>query len=453
MSRAARLRRTLVAAAAVVVVVVVVVGIALGWCRPAAAVPIQRVEADGIEAWLVEEHGNPLIAFSFAFRGGAVLDPDGKEGLATMATALLDEGAGPFDAEAFKRRLEDLSIRLSFGADRDSVRGTLQTLSEHRQTAFEMLRLALGEPRLAPDAVARVRSQLLAGLSQDAEDPNTVANRRFFAEMFPQSPYGRPVDGTRESLERITPDDLRSFVRGRLARANLVIGVVGDIAPDELAGLIRATFGGLPAAPAAARVADVEAKAEGGLTVVDMAVPQSSVVFGQQGIKRDDPRFYTATVLNEVLGGGGLTSILFDQVRERRGLVYSVYSALAPFDHAALWLGGAGTRNDRVAETVQTIRQVWRQVAENGVHPQQVQDAKTYLTGSFPLRFTSSSRIAQVLVATQLEHLGIDYLDRRNNLIEAVTAADVDRLARNLLTPDALKFVVVGQPQGLQPTP
>jgi zinc protease len=183
-----------------------------------------------------------------------------------------------------------------------------------------------------------------------------------------------------------------------------------------------------------------------------MAVPQSSVVFGQQGIKRDDPRFYAATVLNEVLGGGGLTSILFDEVRERRGLVYSVYSALAPYDHAAVWLGGAGTRNDRVAETVQVIREVWRNVARNGVDPGKVADAKTYLTGSCPLRFTSSARIAQVLVATQLDNLGIDYLDRRNGLIEAVTAADVDRLAKDVLKPEALHFVVVGQPEALPTT-
>ena len=433
--------------------VAIATAVMLAWCRPAAAVSVQRVEADGIEAWLVEERGNPLIALSFAFRGGAVLDPEGKAGLATMAMGLLDEGAGPFDAQAFKQRLGDLSIRLSFDADHDSVHGTLQTLSEHRQTAFEMLRLALSEPRFAADAVARVRSQLEAGLRRDAEDPETVASRRFFAAMFPQSPYGRPVDGTLESIARITVDDLRAFVRERLARGNLVIGVVGDIGPGELARLVRTTFGGLPTAPAPATVAEASAKADGGVTVIDMAVPQSSVVFGQQGIKRDDPRFYAATVLNEVLGGGGLTSILFDEVRERRGLVYSVYSALAPYDHAALWLGGGGTRNDRVAQTVKVIRDVWRQVAHNGVDPQNIADAKTYLTGSFPLRFTSSARIAQVLVATQLDNLGIDYLDRRNGLIEAVTGDDVNRLARDLLKPEALSFVVVGQPQDLKPKP
>lgn len=317
----------------------VVAGMTVIQGKPAAALPIQRVDGDGVEAWLVEEHGNPLIAVSFAFRGGAVLDPDGKEGLATMAMGLLDEGAGNLKAEDFKRQLEDLSIRLSFSADRDSVHGTLQTLSEHRQTAFQLLRLALREPRFAPDAVARVRSQILAGLRQDSEDPNAVASRRLFSQIFPQSPYGRPVDGTPESIERIKTEDLRTFVRQRLARDNLVIGVVGDISPGDLADVLRATFGGLPATSAPAKVADVKAKAEGKVTVIDMAVPQSSVVFGQQGIKRDDPRYYTATVLNEAIGGGGLTSILFDEVRERRGLVYSVYSALAPYDHAALWLG------------------------------------------------------------------------------------------------------------------
>ncbi|MFO1128927.1 MAG: pitrilysin family protein [Rhodospirillales bacterium] len=421
--------------------------------RPAvAAVAIQRVTQDGIEAWLVEEHSNPLIAVSLAFRGGAVLDPAGKEGLATLAMSLLDEGAGPYKAEAFKRRLEDLSIRLSFDADADSLNAGMLTLSQHRQDAFELLRMALSEPRFDADAIARVKSQLQAGLRQDAEDPDTVASRRLFAEMFPDSPYGRPTDGTPETIGRLAAGDLRSFVHQRLARGNLVIAVVGDITPDALATLLRSTFGALPATPAPAHIATVPARADGSVTVIDMKVPQSSVVFGQQGILRDDPRFYAATVLNEILGGGGLTSVLFDEVREQRGLVYSVYSALAPYDHAALWMGGAGTRNERVAETVEVIRSVWRQVAENGVQPQQVADAKTYLTGSFPLRFTSSQRLARLLVATQLENLGIDYLDRRNSLIEAVSVDDVNHLAHELLKPDSLRFVVVGQPRDLKST-
>lgn len=421
----------------------------IGRPQPAAAIAIQRVEVAGITAWLVEDHTNPLIALRFAFRGGATGDPAGQEGRAMMAMALLDEGAGPLDAQAFKTRLEDRAIRLSFDADRDAVGGTLQTLSEHRDEAFQLLRLALSEPRFADDAVARVRSQIEAGLRQDAEDPEAVAGRRFFAAMYPDSAYGRPVDGTLESIARLTADDFRSFVRTRLARGNLVIGAVGAITPAELTRLLTVAFAPLPAQPAALAVPTVTATATGAVTVVDMAVPQSAIVFGQPGVMRADPAFYAATVLNQVLGGGGFTSILFDEVREKRGLVYSVSTQLAPFEGTALLLGGAGTGNERVGETLRVVEEVWRRVASDGVTAAQVADAKTYLTGSFPLRFTSSARIAAVLVATQLDNLGIDYLDRRNALIEAVTVDQVNALARRLLTPDALTFVVVGQPQGL----
>jgi zinc protease len=418
---------------------------------PASAVEIRRVQAEGLEAWLVEDHSNPIIAVRFAFRGGAALDPPERAGVAEMAMALLDEGAGDLDAQAFKRRLEDNAIRLSFDADRDALGGSLTTLTPHRAEAFELLRLALTRPRFDADAIARVRSQLEAGLRRDAEDPETVAARTLFAKLFPGTPYGQPVEGTLDSIARIDRGDLERFARGRLARSNLLLGIVGDIDAATLAPLLTATFGALPATAEPASLPAMPPQTAGGLSVVSMAVPQSAVTFAQRGPLRAAPEYYTATVLNQVLGGGGLTSLLFEEVREKRGLVYGVYSALLPLQHAGLWLGGAASANERVSETVAVIREVWAKVAATGITPAQLADAKTYLTGSFPLRFTSSGRIAGILVATQLDNLGIDYLNRRNGLIEAVSLSDVNALARTMLAADALTFVVVGEPEGLAP--
>jgi zinc protease len=255
------------------------------------------------------------------------------------------------------------------------------------------------------------------------------------------------VEGTPESLQRIERDDLERFVAERLARDRVVVGVVGDITLAELAPLLEATLGALPAKAAPDNIADVRPNANGAIAIVDMDVPQSAVSFGQAGLKRDDPQFYTLTVLDQILGGGGLTSRLSDEVREKRGLVYSVYTHLVPLDHAALILGGAGTANERVAETVEVIRDQWRRLATGGITKQELDDSKTYLTGSFPLRFAGSKRLAGLLVSIQLDNLGIDYLDRRNMLIEAVTRDDANRLARDLLTPDKLAFVVVGRPK------
>jgi zinc protease len=433
-------------------------GLALALLGPAGAAPaqasveIQRVSGGGVEAWLVEDHSNPIITARIAFRGGAATDPPGKEGLADMVSALLDEGAGELDSAAFQARLEDLAITLRFDADLDSLRGSLETLSENRNEAFALLRRALAEPRFDAEPVERVRSQLQARARGALEDPEVVATRAFFALAFPDHPYGRPAGGTAESLAAVGAEDLRAFVRDRLSRDRLVIGVVGDIDARELSRLLEATFAGLPQTGAEVAVADTAPATRGQVKIVATGAPQSAIVFGQRGVARDDPDYYPATVLGHVLASGPFTSRLYQEVREKRGLVYTVYARLAPLDHSALILGLAGTVNERAGETIAVIRDIWSAVAADGVSEAELADAKTYLTGSFPLRFTSSGQIAAILVSMQVEELGIDYLDRRNDLIEAVSLDDVNRLARDLLAPQALAFAIAGNPDGVEAT-
>ena len=417
---------------------------------PALAIEVQRVVSPGgVEAWLVSDRINPIISVRVAFRGGAALDPAGKEGLANMVSGLLDEGAGDLDSQTFQGRLEDLALRLSFDAGRDTLSGRLRTLTENRDAAFRLFGLALTKPRFDNEPVARIRDQIQARLRQDSEDPDVIARRTLSRTLFPGHPYGRPVRGSRGSVAAIGVDDLKGFVKRRLARDNLVIGVVGDIDAAELAPLLDAVFGELPKKSAPGRVPDVTPRASGATIVVRRPVPQSAVLFSQAGIKRDHPDYYRATVVNHILGGGGFTSRLYDQVREKRGLAYAVYSALYPLDHAALLLGSAGTANESVSETLAIIREMWRELGLKGVTEKELADAKTFLTGSFPLRFTSSGRIASILVGMQLENLGIEYLDRRNSYIEAVTLEDANRVAGRLFDADALTMVVVGEPVGV----
>ena len=419
---------------------------------PAGAVEVQRVVSPGgIEAWLVQDHSNPILSLNLAFRGGSALDPAGREGLANMAAGLIDEGAGEFDSQAFQGTLENHSISLRFSAGLDTFTGQLRTLSEHRALAFRLLRLALSEPRFDAEPLERIRAQILAGLARDAEDPDAIAGRTLRALFFPAHPYGRPGQGTPQSVRAITAEDLRGFVARRIARDTLAIGVVGDITPEDLAGLLDETFAALPAAAAPAAVADTQPAGEGALVVVEREQPQSVVSFGHAGIKRDDPDYYAAYVVNYVLGGGGFSSRLYEEVREKRGLAYSVYAYLNPLDHAALVAGGVATQNARVATSLELIRAEWQRMAEAGPSAAELAAAKTYLTGSFPLRFSSSGRISRMLVGMQLEDLGIDYLERRNSYIEAVTLEDVRRVARRLYDPEKLTVVVVGQPEGVVP--
>jgi zinc protease len=270
--------------------------------------------------------------------------------------------------------------------------------------------------------------------------------------LFPDHAYGRPTRGTTTTLPAITVADLRRFVAERFARDTLVIGVVGDIAAGELTHLLDQTFLGLPAAAAPAEVADTTPDTQGGVVVIDRDMPQSIVSFGHGGIARDDPDYYAAYVVNYTLGGGGFSSRLYAEVREKRGLAYSVYSYLNPLEHAALIMGGVATQNGRVAESLELILAEWRRMAEAGPSETELHNAKTYLTGSFPLRFSSSGRISGMLAGMQLHDLGIDYLERRNGLIEAVTLEDARRVAARLYHADKLSVVVIGRPEGVTAT-
>jgi zinc protease len=427
--------------------------VVLLWPAGAGAIEVERVVSPGgIEAWLVEAHAVPILSMRFAFRGGTKLDPEGKEGLAELASGLLNEGAGDMDALAFQKALDDRAIRMSFNAGIDEFRGTLETLTETRKEAFDLLALALSQPRFDADAVERVRSQLRDELERDAKNPRAVAEKLWYRTAFAGHPYARPSEGTIESVQAIEVADLRAWMAARIARDALVVGVAGDIDPDALAPLLDRVFGPLPASAAPARVPETLPDAHGVVLVERMPQPQSLVLWGQRGVARDDPDYYAAYVVNHILGGGGFTSRLTEEVREKRGLAYGVYCYLLPLDDAPLMMGGVATRNERVAESLDIVRAEYARLRDGGVSADELADAKTYITGSFPLSLDSNGEIAGRLVGMQIADLGIDYLDRRNGLIEAVTLEDADRVARDLLEPEDFTVVVVGDPTGIEPT-
>jgi zinc protease len=420
---------------------------ALAIAGSAQAVPVERVVSPGgIEAWLVHEPSVPLVTMEFAFLGGASQDPADKPGLANMLAHLLDEGAGDLDWRAFQLKMEERAIEISFSATRDYFRGSMRTLKENRGEAVELLRLALTEPRFDADAVERIRAQLLSGLRRETTSPNTIASKRWWATAFPGHPYGRPVNGDIESVQRVTPDDLRGYTRRVFARDDLKIAIVGDIDAPAAGALLDRVFGGLPARAQLDTVSHIKPDQVGQTLYIPLDVPQTVLTFGGPGIQRKDPDFIAAYVVNHILGGGSFSSRLYHEVREKRGLAYSVYGSLVWLKHAAMFIGGTQTRADRTSETLRIIEQEIRRLAESGPTEEELAKAKAYLKGSYMLGLDTSTKIAGQLVQIQLDDLGIDYIARRSALIDAITLEDAKRVASRLLGAGLL-VTVVGRPQ------
>lgn len=428
--------------------------VAVGLAMPAQAeVNIKEVTSEaGLTAWLVEDHSIPFVALEIRFRGGASLDAPGKRGAINLMTWLLEEGAVDMDARAFARATEALASSFEFDVSDDSVSVSAQFLTENKAASVALLQAALQAPRFDQDAIERVRAQVLSGIRSEAKDPNDIASRAFDQIAFGDHPYATSLNGTEETVAALTRDDLMAAHRAVLARDRIYIGAVGDITPDQLAALMDDLLAALPetGAPMPPR-ADVQI--DGGVTVVPFETPQSVAIFGHGGIAQDHPDYFTASVLNQVLGGGSFESRLMEEVREKRGLTYGVYSYLLPKDLGEVYLGSVSSANERISEAIEVIRDEWIKASTEGVTQGELDDAKTYMTGAYPLRFDGNGPIARIMVGMQMLGLPIDYIATRNARVDAVTLADAKRVAAELLDPTGLHFVVVGQPVGLENTP
>ena len=419
--------------------------------QPAAAMNIQQIQSPGgIKAWLVEEHSVPLISLKYAFDGGNSQDPEGKAGVANFITAMMDEGAGDLKSEQYQERMEDLAMRMSYDDTKDSLYGSFETLSANRDKAAELLKLSVQQPRFDQDAVERIRQQLIANLIYADKDPGKVAMREWYAQAFAGHPYARPSSGTVDTVSKITRDDLLAYHKRIFARDNLKVVAVGDITPAELGKLIDDVFGGLPAKADLFPVAKTEPIPGGSQRVIDMGVPQSVAVFGLGAMPRMDPDFMTAFVVNHILGGGGFSAKLMEEVREKRGLAYSVYTYIQPDRYTSILVGSVATKNASMAESLDIIRKEMKKMAENGPTQADLDAAKSYLTGSYALRFDTNSKIASQLLGLMQEGFGPDYVETRNKKIEAITLADAKRVAARLLKPENLIVTVVGKPAGMK---
>lgn len=421
----------------------------LAVAAPASAMTIEKiVSPSGIRAWLVREQAVPLVSLNYAFRGGSAQDPLGKSGTANLVADTLDEGAGDLDAKAFHERLENHAIELSFRVGRDDFHGSLRALSEHREEAFDLLSMALTSPRFDKEAVERVRGQQLSALRRATTDPNSIASRQWWQAAFPGHPYGLESKGSLETVPAITVADLRDYARRTFARNDLTVSIVGDIDAKTAGELIDRAFGKLPEKNDLKPVADVKLSGLGRRIVVDVDVPQAVLTFGSLGLARSDPDFIAGYIVNHILGGGSFSSRLYREVREKRGLAYGVSNSLVWFNHAALMMGGTATRADRTGETLGIIEGESKRMAQEGPTADELAAAKSYLKGAYAMSLDTSSKIAAQLTQIQLDNLGIDYIQRRSAMIDAVTLEDAKRVAERLYS-NGMLVTVAGRPKGL----
>jgi zinc protease len=416
-----------------------------------AAAKIQHlVSPGGIEAWFVQDATVPLVAMEFAMDGGAAQDPNGKAGTGNMVADLIDEGSGELDSRAFHEHLDRRAIELSFSVTRDYFRGSLRMLKDNKDEAFDLLRMSLTSPHFDSVDVERIRTQLISGLKRETTNPGSLASRKFLEIAYGDHPYGRPSGGTLESVPNVTIADLKDYVGRVLTKEHLKISVVGDIDAASLGALLDRTFGTLPAKSQLVPVPDVVAGKPPQREFIALEVPQTVVTFGGPGIRRNAPNFMAAYVVNHILGGGS-GSRLYREVREKRGLAYSISDSLVWMNHSALFVGSTGTRADRAGETVEALTREIERMAKDGPTEQELDEAKSYLKGSRLLSLDTSAKLASAMLQYQLDHLSIDYLERRNALVDAVTIADAKQAARQLWG-DGLLTVIVGRaPEAAQP--
>ena len=415
-----------------------------------ADIDVQEVTSPlGFKAWLVEDHTIPFMSLRLGFKGGASLDRAGKRGSVNLMMALLEEGTDDLDARGFAREVDELAASFNFDASGDSVSVSARMLSENRDAAIALLKGAVAAPNFDQVAIDRVKGQVLSILQSDLKDPNEIAQTAFNKAAFGDHPYGSTLSGTAVSIESLTRKDIQNAHRDTMARDRVFVSAVGDITAEELGALMDTLLEDLPET-GTAMPERVEFGLKPGITVVPYETPQSVALFGHRGIKRDDPDFFAAFIASNILGGGGLDSRLMEEVRDKRGLTYGVYSFLSARDHAELVVGQVASANDRVGAAIDVIKDEWARLVNEGVSQEELDVTKTYLTGAYPLRFDGNGPIANILVGMQMQGLSKDYINTRNDNVNAVTLKEINRVIKDVYLPDDLHFTVVGKPEGLE---
>ncbi|MBI2265804.1 MAG: insulinase family protein [Armatimonadetes bacterium] len=409
-------------------------------------VPIQRkILSNGAVLVVSERHALPFVTINVLVKAGAILDPPGKYGLSSMSASLLTRGTAGRSATQLAEETDFLGASLHAASGQDYSAVHLTILKKDLHTGLDLLADVLRRPTFAREEIEKERREVLAVIRKDLEDPASVAQKAFYEAVFPGHPYGVPAEGTEESVPRITREDIADFYKKYYFPGNLSFVVVGDITLQEAEKGLEQFFGDWPKQEAKPQVLPEEVlPSQTIVKKINKEVTQATVFLGHEGIRRDNPDYYAIVVMNYILGGGGFASRLMDNIRETKGLVYDVSSSFVASKHAGAFQVVLQTKNESANLAISEVLKEIRQIQDKEVAPQELQDAKAYLTGSFPLRLDTNSKIATLLNTIEFYGLGWNYLEEYPNRIRQVTAKDVLRVAKKYLHPDRHVLVVVG---------
>lgn len=412
---------------------------------------IQEIKTDaGLSVWLVEDHTIPVITLHFAFENaGSAGESAENQGLARLASNTMDEGAGDLDSDAFQEELRRKVITLRFGSDRDMFGGVVQTRTETSERAFELLRLAINEPRFDEAPVERMKAANLSRIKSGLSNPNWVLARLVNDKVFEGHPYALNSGGTLSTLPSITAEDLREFADTRLGQDNLNVAIVGDITPERAKEVVDGIFSSLPKEAKVPEVEDFQPQNPGMTAMFNVAIPQTVIQAVQPALPRDSEDYYAYTVMNYVLGAGGFGSRLTKEIREARGLTYGIYTYPQYMKHTNIFTLSVATANESAGEVLDLARAEMERIREQPITQKELEETVSYLIGSFPLTLSSTGSIAELLLSMQLDDLSADYINERRAGFKAVTIEDVQRAAQEYLHPDQMTVIMVGQPQGL----
>ncbi len=410
------------------------------------ALDVKRfVMPNGLTVLVAERHNLPIVTFSLLIKASPFDEDEDKAGLASLTAELLTEGTKKRKAGDISEEIEFIGASLDSSANSDFTSITLSVLKKDLEKGFDILSDILLHPTFPEEEINRKKAMIKGNLKQFEEDPSFVADRAFRRAVYGNHPYGRLVTGTENTIDRIKREDLIEFHSTYYRPNNTILSVAGDVTENEVKELFDRYLHQWHHSKIPDKKSTRDVKSKERVILIDKDLTQANIIIGHKGLKREDPDYYTVSVMNYILGGGGFSSRLMQRVRDEMGLAYDIHSLFDARKEGGFFYVKVQTKNDSASKVIEEILEAFKRIRAEAVSDQEIEDAKAYLTGSFPRRLDTNRKIADLLVAMEFYNLGLDYINKYPELIKSITKDDIIKVAKKYINLEDLVFVVVAK--------